>query len=56
MTISLISSLLWDGTVRAHSAPDADAMTVPLPGINYGDTFDAKPPEGWGLRAKEFRS
>ena len=38
----------------ADGFPDAFAVNRALsPGINYGAIFDAEPPEGWGLQAKQ---
>ncbi len=48
--------LLWAAAARTlagPAAPDAFAVNRTLsPGINYGNVFDADPPEGWGLAAK----
>ena len=38
----------------APAPEDAFGVNQALsPGLNYGAIFDAKPPEGWGLLAKE---
>jgi endoglucanase len=55
--LAILSSLLVPfAPARAHADAQMDAAAINQamsPGINYGNVLEAKPPEGWGLAAKE---
>lgn len=49
------AAFLAASALSAAEAPLADAKTINdalSPGVNYGNVFEANPPEGWGVKAK----